>query len=138
MPSSVNHGAVRILIADDHRLFAESLMTVLSEDDRIDVVGVAGNGQEAVDLALELEPDVVLMDLKMPVVDGFEATRQLRDAGSAAQVLILTGTDEDIGSDDVALVGASGYLRKEQGVAELKHVFMEVASLAAVLSSGAR
>jgi len=129
---------VRILIADDHRLFAESLMTVLSEDDRIDVVGVAGNGQEAVDLALELEPDVVLMDLKMPVVDGFEATRQLRDAGSAAQVLILTGTDEDIGSDDVALVGASGYLRKEQGVAELKHVFMEVASLAAVLSSGAR
>ena len=138
MPSSVNRGAVRILIADDHRLFAESLMTVLSEDDRIDVVGVAGNGQEAVDLALELEPDVVLMDLKMPVVDGFEATRQLRDAGSAAQVLILTGTDEDIGSDDVALVGASGYLRKEQGVAELKHVFMEVASLAAVLSSGAR
>jgi two-component system, NarL family, nitrate/nitrite response regulator NarL len=138
MPSSVNRGAVRILIADDHRLFAESLMTVLSEDDRIDVVGVAGNGQEAVDLALELEPDVVLMDLKMPVVDGFEATRQLRDAGSAAQVLILTGTDEEIGSDDVALVGASGYLRKEQGVAELKHVFMEVASLAAVLSSGAR
>ena len=138
MPSSGNRGAVRILIADDHRLFAESLMTVLSEDDRIDVVGVAGNGQEAVDLALELEPDVVLMDLKMPVVDGFEATRQLRDAGSAAQVLILTGTDEEIGSDDVALVGASGYLRKEQGVAELKHVFMEVASLAAVLSSGAR
>jgi len=138
MSSSVNRGAVRILIADDHRLFAESLMTVLSEDDRIDVVGVAGNGQEAVDLALELEPDVVLMDLKMPVVDGFEATRQLRDAGSAAQVLILTGTDEEIGSDDVALVGASGYLRKEQGVAELKHVFMEVASLAAVLSSGAR
>jgi len=130
--------AVRILIADDHRLFAESLMTVLGEDERVDVVGVAGNGQEAVDLTLELEPDVVLMDLKMPVVDGFEATRRLRDAGSHAQVLILTGTDEEIASEDAALAGASGYLRKEQGVTELKDVFLEVASLAAALSSRAR
>ena len=71
--------AVRVLIADDQRLFAESLMTVLGEDDRIDVVGIAGNGREAVDLALELQPDVVLMDLNMPLLDGFEATREIRE-----------------------------------------------------------
>ena len=139
MPSlPQNQGAVRILIADDHRLFAESLMVVLSEDDRLDVVGIAVNGQEAVELALELQPDVVLMDLRMPVLDGFEATRRLREAGSNSQVLILTGTDEEIGSEDAALAGASGYLRKEQGVAELKQVFLEVASLAAVLGSSGR
>ena len=133
-----NEGAVRILIADDHRLFAESLMAVLSEDDRIDVVGIAGNGQEAVQLALELRPDVILMDLKMPVLDGFEATRRIRDAGSDAQVLILTGTDGEIGSEEAVMAGASGYMRKEQGVAQLKQVFLEVASLAAALGSPTR
>lgn len=126
--------AVRILIADDHRLFAESLMSVLSEDDRVDVVGIAGNGQEAVDLGLELQPDVILMDLRMPMVDGFEATRRLHDAGCEAQVLILTGTDEAVGSEDAARAGATGYLRKEQSLTELKDVFLEVASLAAALS----
>jgi DNA-binding NarL/FixJ family response regulator len=130
-------GAVRILIADDHRLFAESLMAVLSEDERIDVVGVAGNGQEAVELALELQPDVILMDLRMPVLDGFEATRRIRASDFGAQILILTGTDEKIGSEDVSAAGASGYLRKEQSVAELKDVFLEVASLAAVLGHSA-
>jgi DNA-binding NarL/FixJ family response regulator len=136
MPSAPPRtGAVRILIADDHRLFAESLMAVLSEDERIDVVGIAGNGQEAVDLARKLQPDVILMDLKMPVLNGFEATRQIRAADSGAQILILTGTDEKIGSEDVSAAGANGYLRKEQSVAELKDVFLEVASLAAVLGN---
>jgi DNA-binding NarL/FixJ family response regulator len=139
MPSTPpKQGAVRILIADDHRLFAESLMTVLSEDDRVDVIGIADNGQKAVELGLELQPDVILMDLRMPVLDGFEATRRLRDAGSAAQVLILTGTDDEIASEEAAMAGASGYMRKEQGVAELKQVFLEVASLAAVLGSSDR
>jgi DNA-binding NarL/FixJ family response regulator len=133
-----NERAVRILIADDHRLFAESLMALLSEDDRVDVVGIADDGQEAVDLALELQPDVILMDLKMPLLDGFEATRQLRDAGSNAQILILTGTDEEIESKEAARAGASGYLRKERSVAELKAVFLEVASLAAVLGPSGR
>jgi DNA-binding NarL/FixJ family response regulator len=136
MPSAPpNTGAVRILIADDHRLFAESLMAVLSEDERIDVIGIAGNGQEAVDLARKLQPDVILMDLKMPVLDGFEATRQIRATDSGAQILILTGTEEKIGSEDASAAGASGYLRKEQSVAELKDVFLEVASLAAVLGT---
>ena len=138
MPSPPAGGAVRILIADDHRLFAESLMAVLSEDERVDVVGIAVDGQAAVELAAELQPDVVLMDLKMPVMDGFEATRRIREAGLDTQILILTGADQEIGSEDAAAAGASGYLRKESSVAELKEVFLEVASLAAVLGHSSR
>jgi DNA-binding NarL/FixJ family response regulator len=138
MPSAPpNARAVRILIADDHRLFAESLMAVLSEDERVDVIGIAEDGQQAVDLATELRPDVILMDLKMPVLDGFEATRRIREAGLDTQIFILTGTDQAIGSEDAVAAGASGYLRKEQSVAELKDVFLEVASLAAVLGGSA-
>jgi DNA-binding NarL/FixJ family response regulator len=133
-----SEGHVRILIADDHRLFAESLMAVLSEDDRVDVVGIADNGQEAVELALELQPDVILMDLQMPILDGLEATRRIRGAGSAAQILILTGTEERIGSEDAMLAGASGFVRKEQSVAELKQVSVEVASLAVALGPSVR
>ena len=126
------------MIADDHRLFAESLMTVLTEDERVDVVGIADNGREAVELAADLQPDVILMDLNMPVLDGFEATQQMRDGGSDAQILILTGADEAIGSEDAAAAGASGYLRKEQSVAELKQVLLEAVSLAAVLGPSGR
>ena len=130
-----SEGAVRILIADDHKLFAETLMTALSEDDRIDVVGIAENGQEAVDTALELRPDVILMDLRMPLVDGFDATRRLREAGSDARILILTGTDESIGSENALAAGASGFIRKEQSLVELKHVLFEAAVLAALLGT---
>jgi DNA-binding NarL/FixJ family response regulator len=136
MPSAPpNARAVRVLIADDHRLFAESLMAVLSEDERVDVIGIAEDGQQAVDLATELRPDVILMDLRMPVLDGFEATRRIRAAGLDTQIFILTGTDAGIGSEDAVAAGASGYLRKEQSVADLKDVFLEVASLAAVLGT---
>jgi DNA-binding NarL/FixJ family response regulator len=125
--------ALRILIADDHKLFAESLMNALGEDDRIDVIGIAQNGQEAVETALELRPDVILMDLMMPVLDGFDATRRLREAGSDARILILTGTDGGIGSENALAAGASGFIRKEQSLVELKTVMFEAAVLAALL-----
>jgi DNA-binding NarL/FixJ family response regulator len=139
MPSLPSSGrAVRLLLADDHRLFAESLMSVLSEDERVEVVGIAGNGEEAVHLAAELEPDVILMDLKMPVMDGLEATRKIRETGLPVQILMLTGTDTQVDAEDAAEAGANAFLRKELGVEELRHVFVEVASLAAVLGAPAR
>jgi DNA-binding NarL/FixJ family response regulator len=139
MPSWPSSGrAIRLLIADDHRLFAESLMTVLAEDDRVEVVGIAVNGQEAVDLAAEFEPDVILMDIKMPVMDGLEATRRIRETGLSVQILLLTGTDSPIGAEDAAAAGATAFLRKERGVDELRQVFLEVSSLAAALSTPTR
>ncbi len=69
---------LRVLIADDHRLFAEALEAILAADDRIEVVGQAGDGGQAVELARKLDPDVVLMDVSMPVLDGFQATREIR------------------------------------------------------------
>lgn len=139
MASSPSTGrAVRVLIADDHRLFAESLMTVLSEDERVDVVGIADNGEEAVELAAELQPDVILMDLQMPVMDGLEATRRIRATGLPTQILLLTGAEVPRGADDAAAAGATAYLRKERGVEQLRQVFVEVTSLAAVLGAPAK
>lgn len=125
-------------MADDQRLFAESLMTVLSEDERVEVVGIAGNGAEAVKLAEELRPDVILMDLKMPVMDGLEATRKIRETGIPVQILLLTGTETAVGAQDAADAGATAFLRKERGVEDLRHVFLEVASLHAVLGASTR
>src|SRR5262245_42564898 len=119
MPFMSSRG-VRLLIADDERLFAESLMALLTEAETIDVVGIAQNGIEAVELADSLQPDVILMDLKMPVMDGLEATRRIREAGNDARILILTGTDR--GSEEAAAAGASAFLCKEQGVEELRRV----------------
>ena len=138
MPDTPSHGrGVRILLADDHLLFAESLMALLSEDDRVEVVGIAQNGAEAVELAVQLEPDVILMDLMMPIMDGLEATRLIRERGLKSQILILTGTDAPMSPGEAAKAGASGYLRKEQGIEDLRSVFLEAASLAAVLGTPA-
>ena len=113
-------------------------MAVLLEDERVEVVGIAGNGQEAVELAAELEPDVILMDVKMPVMDGLAATRKIRKMGLPVQILLLTGTETPVGAEDAAEAGANAFLRKERGVDELRQVFFEVASLAAVLGVTAR
>jgi DNA-binding NarL/FixJ family response regulator len=139
MPSKPpNEGVFRILLADDHQLFAESLMTVLNEDERVDVIGIAANGEQAVELATQLQPDVILMDIKMPVIDGLEATRRIREKGLTMQILLLTGTDEAIGSEDATLAGANGFIRKERSVEELKEILLEVASLATVLGAPRR
>jgi DNA-binding NarL/FixJ family response regulator len=129
--------AVRVLIADDHKLFATSLMTVLCEDERVEVVGIAENGSQAVELVAELEPDVLLMDVRMPVMDGLEATRRIRKSHPSVQILLLTGTETPIESD-VAAAGATAFLRKESSVQQLRQVFIEVASLAATLAPPAR
>jgi two-component system nitrate/nitrite response regulator NarL len=102
---------VRVLIADDHPTYAEALRSFLSTDDRIEVVGAAGNGQQAVEMAAELEPDLVLMDLEMPVMNGVEATRILTERGGAC-VILLTGSGS-AGIDSALSAGALGYLPKD-------------------------
>ena len=116
-----------MLIADDHRLFAEALRAILSADERIEVVGLAADGEEAVRRADELHPDVVLMDISMPGVDGIEATRRIRTSQPDSQVLIVTGSDARQDVDAARTAGAAGYVTKDRIAAELIGAIFEVA-----------
>jgi DNA-binding NarL/FixJ family response regulator len=117
---------LRVLIADDHRLFAEALDAILAADERIEVVGRASDGSEAVELARTLEPDVVLMDVSMPVLDGFEATREIRVATEGVRVLMLTGSNSRDDVDRSREAGASGYVTKDRIASELVAAIVEV------------
>jgi two-component system nitrate/nitrite response regulator NarL len=116
-----------VLIADDHVPFAAMLETVLADEDEVEVVGRATNGREAVDLAAALEPDVVLMDISMPIMDGLEATRKIREAGGDPRVLVLT--ESDLRSDAVRAerAGADGYVPKTRIVSRLRSAILAAA-----------
>ncbi len=103
---------MRILIADDHTLFRDSLRSLLEAHD-VEVVGEAENGEQAIKLAWQLKPDVVLMDLSMPVVDGMEATKRLAAELPEVKVVILTASDEDSNLFEAIKSGAKGYLLKD-------------------------
>jgi DNA-binding NarL/FixJ family response regulator len=122
---------IRVLIADDQSLFLESLSTFLqnyAED--IEVVGLAKNGNEALEKAAELRPDIVLMDVHMPVMDGVEATRRLIESQPGVKIIILSTYDEDEYVRKALRLGAAGYLLKDISPTEL------IASIRA-LKSGA-
>jgi DNA-binding NarL/FixJ family response regulator len=119
---------IDVLIADDHSLFAEALQAILGTDKRFKVVGLARDGKEAVTLASKLKPDVVLMDISMPIMDGFEATRRLRDQNGGMCVLMLTGSNARIDVDKARSAGASGYVTKDRIAAELIDAILEVVS----------
>ncbi|WP_313888142.1 response regulator transcription factor [Lentzea alba] len=104
---------VRILIVDDQALFREALAALLEVQPEIEVVGEAGNGEQAVRLAAELRPDVVLMDLRMPVLDGIAATARLRLEQPEVRVLALTTFDDDADVFAALRAGAVGYLLKD-------------------------
>jgi len=103
---------IRVVIADDHTVVRKGIRDLLSDEDDITVVGEARNGHEAVDLALALHPDVVVMDIAMPEVSGVEATRQLRAQTPAVRVLVLTAYDDDPYIYGLLDAGASGYILK--------------------------
>lgn len=105
--------AIRILIVDDQVLFREGLNTLLSVQPDFEVVGEAGNGEEALRLAAQLQPDVVLMDLRMPVLDGVTATSRLRTQLPGCRVIVLTTFDDDEYVFDGLQAGAVGYLLKD-------------------------
>ncbi|GAA4604604.1 DNA-binding NarL/FixJ family response regulator [Actinoplanes octamycinicus] len=104
---------IRVLLADDQRLFREALALLLSVQDDVRVVGEAADGAQAVELAARLAPDVVLMDLRMPVMDGATATRRLRDEQPAVRVIALTTFDDDADVFAAIQAGAIGYLLKD-------------------------
>ena len=110
---------ISILIVEDQRIVREGLRAVLEDEPEITIVGEAANGQEAIDLFARLRPDVVLMDLQMPVLDGPEATRRIRELHPEAHILVLTtyATDEFIFK--ALRGGAKGYLLKDASVDEL-------------------
>jgi DNA-binding NarL/FixJ family response regulator len=121
--------SVKVLIADDHRLFAEALRAILSADERIEVVGLAASGEDAVSKAGRLAPDVVLMDISMPGLDGVEATRRILDVRPEARVLMVTGSDAQEDVDAARVAGASGYVTKDRIAAELVVAILDIAAL---------
>jgi len=110
---------IRVLLVDDQDLFCEGLETLLSVHKDIQVVGQAGNGQEAVDLALKLRPDVILMDIQMPVLNGVGATRRLKQSLPDCRIIALTTFDDKETVFDALRAGAVGYLLKDVGSARL-------------------
>ena len=104
---------IRVLVADDQRLVRDGIASLLSIQDGIQIVGIASNGQEAVDLALSVTPDVVLMDIRMPVMDGVEAARLLHNQLPGCQILVLTTFDEEELILEALRAGACGYLLKD-------------------------
>ncbi len=110
---------IRLLLVDDQRLMREGLRTLLELEPGLQVAGEAGNGQEAIDAYAHFLPDVVLMDVRMPVMDGVEATRRLRQRWPTARVIILTTFDDDEYVFDGLRAGALGYLLKDVSIHEL-------------------
>jgi DNA-binding NarL/FixJ family response regulator len=110
---------IRVLIADDHERFRRGLKMVLEAEDGIEVVAQAGTGAEAVAKVEELAPDVVLMDVRMPVQNGIEATRTIREAFPSTRIIMLTVSDDEDDLFDAVKAGANGYLLKEVSIEEV-------------------
>ncbi|WP_305093669.1 response regulator transcription factor [Prescottella sp. R16] len=127
--------SIRVVIADDQAMVRDGFSVLLGATADIDVIATAGNGVEAVALAAELEPDVVLMDIRMPFLDGIEATRRIVAAGgSAPHVLVLTTFDLDEYVYQALRAGAAGFLLKEASAADLADAVRTVARGDALLS----
>jgi two-component system, NarL family, nitrate/nitrite response regulator NarL len=120
--------SIRVLIADDHRLFAEALEVILAGDERISVVGHASDGGEAVRLAQQLHPDVILMDISMPVMDGIEAAQTIRETDGGACILMLTGSNSRSDVARARAAGAAAYVTKDRIAAQLIDAIRELAA----------
>jgi DNA-binding NarL/FixJ family response regulator len=126
---------VRIVVVDDQALFRSGLARLLNEDPRIEVVGQAEDGQAAVELLASVEPDVVLMDLKMPRLDGIEATRRILADHPDVRVLILTTFDADTSIIQALKAGAAGYVLKDSQAEAIVSSILAVMSGEKVMAS---
>lgn len=127
--------SIRVLIADDHPLFRDGLRSLITDTDGFDLVGEAADGDEVISAAASLHPDVVLMDLKMPGVDGIEATRRILSDGLAGAVLVLTMSDDDGSLYAAMRAGATGYVLKGASGPEIIESIRIVATGRAILGA---
>jgi DNA-binding NarL/FixJ family response regulator len=116
---------IRLLIADDHVMFAQGLVSLLR--DEFELLGTAGNGEELVEATLQLNPDVILVDISMPVLNGFDAVRRIRESGNEARIIFLTMHDDATLLSEAFRCGASGYILKQSAGEELANAIREVA-----------
>ena len=116
---------IRVLIADDHVLMRQGLRAMLGSESDIEIVGEAENGRQAVQLALDLEPDIVLMDIAMPQLNGLEATRQITRRSPRTRVLILSSYSDDEYVHQLTAAGAVGYLLKQSAVTDVVRAIRE-------------
>ena len=119
----------RVLIADDEPIFVETVQALLAGDERVEVVATATNGHDAVDLAVALDPDVTLVDISMPMLDGIEATRRIREQLPDACVLVLTGSSISADIDRARQAGVAAFLTKDRIGTQLVEAILEVADL---------
>lgn len=131
----VEQGAIRVLVVDDHAILREGICSLLERQEDMQVVGEAANGQEALLRVAEVEPDLVLMDLAMPVMDGLEATRRLSASHPGVRVLVLTQHDNREYVTPALQAGAAGYVLKRSGGREVLNAIRQVMRGAAILDS---
>ena len=127
---------IRVLIVDDHHLFREGLARMLSDSPDITVVASVSNGIEVISRVAEFKPDVILMDVNMPKMDGVEATRQLRNIHSQASVLMLTASEQEKDLYAAIRAGARGYLLKSVSTSDLIEAIKLVYTKGAIISPG--
>lgn len=127
---------MKVLVVDDHPLFRAGLRTLLGTDDRVEAIGEASAGSEAITIALDQRPDVVVMDLHLPDLDGVEATRRILAGAPEIGILVLTMSDDDAAVVAALRAGARGYLLKEAGPAEILAAVVSVAEGATVFGQG--
>jgi DNA-binding NarL/FixJ family response regulator len=125
---------IRVMICDDHALFRRGLIMVLEAEDDIEVVGEAEDGRDAVRRVADMVPDVVLMDVRMPEVDGIEATRLISEQAPSAKILMLTVSDEESDLYEAIKAGATGYLLKEISIEEVASAVRSVVAGQSLIS----
>lgn len=119
---------IRILLADDHRMVRQGFRMILEAQEDMEVIGEAGNGRDAVDMARSLKPEVVVMDVTMPELNGIEATRRIREAEPLVRVLALSVHRDGVYVREIVRAGAEGYILKESADSELIAAVRAVAS----------
>jgi len=124
----MNKGKITIILAEDHAIVRQGLLTLLEVDGTFQIVGQARTGRDAVELAAKLKPNVILMDIAMPELNGLEATRQILEANGAAKVLVLSAHSDDEYIEHLTAAGVMGFLEKQTSAEVLTKAIHEVAA----------